>query len=592
MNPVKYLLPLFAFGLGACSPEANDPIATYPENPSVHDSIVVTLEEEFYFNEEVEGVTLDASALGVPTEMTFDPLLNELSISIDDDLEIGEKAITVSVTTAEGTETYEEVIQLTEPEQKNDALAFGWDEARIYFTLTDRFYNGDKTNDDPNNENYDTSHLETYHGGDFRGLIEKMAYLEELGINTLWITPIVDNIEWNMRKQQNSNQYGYHGYWAKDFTKIDEHLGDLETFKELIDTAHDHGIKLMVDVVLNHSGYGMNTEGSVFEGMLRDEPIPNHQVLGELAGLPDFKTEEAAVREQLVAWQAAWIEESRTERGDTIDYFRVDTVKHVEDTTWKAFKNAVIKEQPQFKMIGEHYGASIANTGGYFYDGEMDSLLDFEFKNIAGSFVNWDVMGANEKLITRNEQLTSDATLGQFLSSHDEDGFLYRQAGGDIGKQKVAATLMITAKGQPVIYYGEELGQSGPTAKNMDNGEYSENRYDFDWDAVADSDMHKHYQKLLKIRKDNSLIFSKGDRKTVAGSNKEGFVVFSRSYEGQEILVGLNILDKPTTVTIHVSEANYLDVYADNTTYSVSDGNLTFEIPARSEGGTVILMAD
>uniref|UniRef100_UPI0035A16B37 alpha-amylase family glycosyl hydrolase n=1 Tax=Jeotgalibaca porci TaxID=1868793 RepID=UPI0035A16B37 len=192
----------------------------------------------------------------------------------------------------------------------------------------------------------------------------------------------------------------------------------------------------------------------------------------------------------------------------------------------------------------------------------------------------------------RNEQLTSDATLGQFLSSHDEDGFLYRQAGGDTGKQKVAASLLITAKGQPVIYYGEELGQTGATASNMDKGEYNENRYDFDWDAVASSDMHAHYQKLLNIRKNNSLIFSKGDRRTVAGSNKEGFVIFSRNYEGQEVMVGLNILDEPTTVTIPVSEASYSDLYSENTHYNASEGTLTIEIPARSEGGTVILMAD
>ncbi|WP_373751458.1 alpha-amylase family glycosyl hydrolase, partial [Jeotgalibaca porci] len=212
MRAIKYFLPLLTFGLGACSPEANDPITTFPENPSVHDSVVVSIDEELYFSEGISQVTVDAQELGVPSEMTFDPLLNELSVTIADDLEIGDKTITVSVQTADGIETYEEVIQLTEPDEKSESLAFGWDEARIYFTLTDRFYNGDKTNDDPNNENYDTSHLETYHGGDFRGLIEKMPYLEELGINTLWITPIVDNIEWNMREQQNSNQYGYHGY--------------------------------------------------------------------------------------------------------------------------------------------------------------------------------------------------------------------------------------------------------------------------------------------------------------------------------------------------------------------------------------------
>lgn len=591
MRSMRYTLPLLAVALAACGTSTADVLTVFPEKPSVQDSIVVTLDEELFFAENIETVTLAAGELGVPVEMTFDPALNELSVPIDDAVKPGEKKLTVSVVSDSGTETYEAAVTITEEEQGNPELSFGWDEARIYFALTDRFYNGDPTNDDPNNQNYDKNHPETYHGGDFQGLIEKMPYLKELGINTLWITPIVDNIEWNMRAQRNSNQYGYHGYWAKDFTKIDEHLGDLETFKQLIDTAHDHGIKLMVDVVLNHAGYEMDEGETIFKGMLREDPIPNHQVLGELAGLPDFKTEEEAVRQQLVAWQTAWIAESRTDRGDTIDYFRVDTVKHVEDTTWKAFKNELIKIQPDFKLIGEYYGASTADTGDYFYDGEMDSLLDFEFKSIAGSFVNWDVMGANEKLIARNEQLTSEATMGQFLSSHDEDGFLYRLAGGDEGKQKVAVALMITAKGQPVIYYGEELGQTGPTAKNMDKNEFSENRYDFSWGTVATSDMHQHYQTLLQIRKDNSLLFAKGDRKTVSGSNEGGYVVFSRSYQGEELLIGLNILDQPTQIEIPVSGKTYTDLYSGKSYTAEGNDAITLALPARSAGGTVILSA-
>lgn len=589
MNRLKYILPILTLGLFACTSEDENAVAHYPEKPTVQDSVLVRIDPEVYYDENVENVTLDASDLGVPNDMIFDEQLNELSVAIEDDVEIGEKTVRVTIATEEGTETYEEAITLVASEDKNDGLDFSWDEARIYFALTDRFYNGDPTNDDPGNRQYDTTHPETYHGGDFRGLIDKMPYLQDLGINTLWITPIVDNIEWNMREEQHDNQYGYHGYWTKDFTKIDEHLGDLATFKELIDTAHDHGIKLMVDVVLNHAGYKMAEGETPFEGMLREEPIPHHPVLGELSGLPDFKTEEEAVREQLVSWQTAWIEETKTERGDTIDFFRVDTIKHVEDTTWKAFKNAVIKEQPDFKFIGEHYGASIANTGGYYHDGEMDSLLDFEFKSIAGSFVNWDVVGANDKLIARNEQLTSDATLGQFLSSHDEDGFLYRQAGGDRGKQKVAASLLITAKGQPVIYYGEELGQTGATAKNMDKGEYSENRYDFDWDSAETSDMRNHYKELLQIRKDHSLVFSKGNRETVAGSNEEGYIVFSRGYKKQELFIGLNILDEPTVFSMVAPAKKMTDLYSGTQYQAESDGTITVTLPPKSEGGTVIL---
>ncbi|MGP6140106.1 alpha-amylase family glycosyl hydrolase [Jeotgalibaca sp. A127] len=589
MNRLKYILPILTLGLFACTSEDENAVAHYPEKPTVQDSVLVRIDPEVYYDENVENVTLDASDLGVPNDMIFDEQLNELSVAIEDDVEIGEKTVRVTIATEEGTETYEEAITLVASEDKNDGLDFSWDEARIYFALTDRFYNGDPTNDDPGNRQYDTTHPETYHGGDFRGLIDKMPYLQDLGINTLWITPIVDNIEWNMREEQHDNQYGYHGYWTKDFTKIDEHLGDLATFKELIDTAHDHGIKLMVDVVLNHAGYKMAEGETPFEGMLREEPIPHHPVLGELSGLPDFKTEEEAVREQLVSWQTAWIEETKTERGDTIDFFRVDTIKHVEDTTWKAFKNAVIKEQPDFKFIGEHYGASIANTGGYYHDGEMDSLLDFEFKSIAGSFVNWDVVGANDKLIARNEQLTSDATLGQFLSSHDEDGFLYRQAGGDRGKQKVAASLLITAKGQPVIYYGEELGQTGATAKNMDKGEYSENRYDFDWDSAETSDMRNHYKELLQIRKDHSLVFSKGNRETVAGSNEEGYIVFSRGYKKEELFIGLNILDEPTVFSMVAPAKKMTDLYSGTQYQAESDGTITVTLPPKSEGGTVIL---
>lgn len=336
-------------------------------------------------------------------------------------------------------------------------------------------------------------------------------------------------------------------------------------------------------------------EQTTFEEMLRLEPVPNHQVVGELSGLPDFITEDPEVRQQLIEWQTDWIEKTRTERGDTIDFFRVDTIKHVEDTTWKAFKNRLIELQPDFKLLGEHYGGSIQNTGGYFHDGEMDAILDFDFKNIAGRFVNWDIIGVQNDLIDRNEKMSSDATMAQFLSSHDEDGFLYRQAGGDLGKHMVAAALQLTAKGIPVIYYGEEIGQTGPTAKSMDHGEYSENRYDFDWDAIDSTGMamHRHYQKLLGIRKGYSEVFAKGDRQTVAGTNQEGYLFFTRTYEDESVLVGLNTWDEEQRgeVTVSFSPGSVLiDLYSGEE-YAVSqDRTISWKLPSRTEGGTIILV--
>src|SRR5699024_9634874 len=130
-------------------------------------------------------------------------------------------------------------------------------------------------------------------------------YLEELGINTIWITPLVDNIDDGMEMDNGEDRYGYHGYCAKDFTKIDENLGDKETLATLIDEAHDRGMKIMVDVGLNHAGYGMNNADQ-FEGMNRENPVATDDILGELDGLPDFKTEDPEVRKKIIQWQVDW----------------------------------------------------------------------------------------------------------------------------------------------------------------------------------------------------------------------------------------------------------------------------------------------
>lgn len=137
-------------------------------------------------------------------------------------------------------------------------LAKSWDEEIIYMVMTDRFFDGDPSNNNPDyiEGSFDKGHPEAYHGGDFRGIIDKVPYLKDLGITTLWITPIVKNVDTNMMADRGEKQYAYHGYWASDFTKIDPHLGTEEDLKELIDVLHENGIKLMVDVVINHSGYG------------------------------------------------------------------------------------------------------------------------------------------------------------------------------------------------------------------------------------------------------------------------------------------------------------------------------------------------
>ncbi|CAH1217296.1 hypothetical protein PAECIP111893_04251 [Paenibacillus plantiphilus] len=553
---------------------------------------------------DIKDVFADLTAIGGSAKEPIDKTLLKQQIAIKEGTTPGEKTIPVTLVDRFGHYVKVETkLNVVAPSGKPD---FDWDEARIYFVLTDRFANGDTSNDNPNGEKYDKAHLETYHGGDFRGLINNLDYMEKLGINTLWITPIVDNIDYNLASAAPYKyQYGYHGYWAKDFTKIDEHLGDLDTFKELIDKAHDRGIKIMVDVVINHTGYGLkptdtNTnkltnfptdeDRARFGGMIRG-PGGSGDITGEVGGLPDLITEDPAVRDQIVQWQADWLNKARTDRGDTIDFFRADTIKHVEGTAWRALKNAVNAIDPDFKIIGEYFGASIDVTGGYLGTGQMDSLLDFDFKSQAKSFVNGSIDEVVRNLENRSNRINNTSTLGQFLSSHDEDGFLY-SVGNDENKLKVAAALQITSKGQPVVYYGEELGATGRNG-DFDKGILGENRKDMPWDNVTKkAGLLNHYKNLLNIREKYSKTFSKGTQKKTSGSDADKYVVYERNYLNESIFVGLNIDDvaKSATFAVPFEAGSFVkDEYNDKVYTVSSDKTVTISIPAKANGGTAII---
>lgn len=583
-------------------PDVSITTSVSPEAVTSNQNAVVTINASSLEDVTYSEGYMDLTTLGGPIKVKLDTELMKQTVAVKDTVSAGIKNIPITLVDQYGNAHKQNAtIEVKARTYTGDKLDFDWDEARIYFALTDRFKDGDPTN----NENVDKDHLEAYHGGDFRGMIENLDYLQELGINTLWITPIVDNIDFNKGVEFGGKQYGYHGYWAKDFTKLDEHLGDMATFKELIEKAHDKGIKIMVDVVLNHTGYGLKAEDDYptitaedkarFEGMLRTDGVSadTDPIKGELAGLPDFKTEDPAVRKQIIDWQTGWLDNARTDRGDTIDYFRVDTVKHVEDTTWKAFKNALTAIDPNFKMTGEYYGGTIDSNGGMLETGQMDGLLDFGFKNAAKDFTDGKVNSVDSYLQERELKIDNTKVMAQFLSSHDENGFLSDYVGGDKGKLKIAAALQITAKGQPVIYYGEELGKSGSNAGNMSEGQFSENRKDMPWDQLtAEKPLHDHYQKLLNIRAKYSKVYSKGTRTKLAGSDDLGYLAFNKYYGNENVVTAINTNNRVVSATIpvpFVPNSSVTDEYSGKT-YTVSaDQKVIIDLPSRDDGGTVIL---
>lgn len=538
---------------------------------------------------EVASASIDVSSLGGSSTLAIVPDLQAVTISATTDTSLGKKTLPIVVTDQYGNEYSTSVqVEVTARTKKN-AKDFDWDESVIYFMVTDRFFDGNESNNTASGaQTYGKDNAGLYHGGDFAGITQKLDYLEDLGINTIWITPIVENIPGvtvtDTGKEDVPYNAAYHGYWASDFTKLNPTLGTEEEFQTLIDQAHNRGIRIMVDIVVNHAGYDTDFGDMIRSG---EDIVSGSDQKDSLSNLPDFRTEDPAVSAQLVKWQTQWVKDFG------IDYFRVDTVKHVENDTWAELKNALTETDPNFKMIGEYAGGGYASNGNTLGTGEMDSDLDFDFNDQATNFVKGNISSVESFLTSRNSGLNNTYMTGQFLGSHDEDGFKKKLLDGGMAEDAataasmVAASLQITAKGQPVIYYGEEIGLTG-----LNNYPYQTNRYDFDWTMVnSDNKTYQHYKKMLSIRNAYTDVFARGDRKTILASDENGYDIVSRSYKGTKLYVGLNIKDVAQTVEIPVSENNgtvLKDLYSGKT-YTVSNGKIKVIIPASTDGGTVVL---
>lgn len=210
-----------------------------------------------------------------------------------------------------------------------------------------------------------------------------------------------------------------------------------------------------------------------------------------------------------------------------------------------------------------------------------------------------NISSVENSLQKRNSAINNTATMGSFLSSHDEDTLQYKLVSeSKISEEeaynlmKVAATLQITAKGQPVIYYGEEIGQGG-----ANNWPLQTNRRDFDWTELekqkADSSsIYNHYKTMIAIRNAYTDVFARGNRSTVAASDAEGYEVISRSYGTDTLYVGMNVKETAKEVVIPViaKAGTILTNLYDGKNYTVSaDQKVLVTIPAAKEGGTIVL---
>lgn len=401
-----------------------------------------------------------------------------------------------------------------------------WKSQVVYFVMTDRFYDGDKTND----EDVNPSDPKAYHGGDLQGIIDKLDYIKGLGATAIWITPAVDN-----------EDGGYHGYWAYDFEKVDEHLGDTAKLKELTDKAHSKGMKVILDMVFNHTGYHspwLNDPAK--EGWFHEKKdIVNYNDQDEvengwLAGLPDINQSNPDVEKYLIDMAMGWIDKTG------IDGFRLDTVRHVPKEFWTKLSQTIKQKYPDFFLLGEVWVNDPIYLSSY-QDAGIDSITNYPLY-----YAMNDVFargGSPDKLgnVMEFEEgaFTDAGILANFLDNHDVPRFM-NQAGED-GTEKLKAALayLTTAKGTPVIYYGTEAA--------MEGGPDPDNRRDMAWDK--EPGLAGYVRRLSDIRRGNSA-FTHGDYIPLKG-DAVGFV---RRDGDKYALVFINNTDKIIDNTLDLPE--------------------------------------
>lgn len=519
--------------------------------------------------------------------------------------------------------------------QRTDA-PFMWENATVYFMLTDRFNNGDTTNDLTMGRKADGAVLRSFMGGDIKGITQKIndGYFDELGVTALWMNPMVENIKGAV-DEGTGKSYGFHGYWTRDWTVLDPNFGTIEDYKEMIDAAHARGIRVLMDVVANHTGPVTEIDSKWPDDWVRENPTCTYQdwettvkctlvdnlpdiftESDEDVELPEFLLEkweqEGRLEQELSELDAffdrtgfpraprfyifKWLTDYVRELG--IDGYRVDTAKHTEAGIWAelyaeaqaAFQdwkeknpNAKLDDE-DFYMVGEVYNYAIQHGQEYTYDG--DTAVNFYengFKALINFSLKWEIaqQPMDEVFAEYSNVLNSELSgysVMNYMSSHD-DGNPF-----DAMREKPyeTANALMLSPGAAQIYYGDETarilraeGAEGDahlrTFMNWEDLETNADRGEY-----KIGDLRDHWARLGQFRKNHPAIGAGIHEKI---SDEPYAFKRSLSWEGGEDVVVV-VMDENITTTdvsgIFEDGTSLINEYTGEQA-TVSNGAVSFE---------------
>lgn len=423
----------------------------------------------------------------------------------------------------------------------------------FYQIFPERFCNGNPKFSPENVAPWGTApDRQIFMGGDLPGITQKLSYLEELGVNALYLTPIFE---------ATSN----HKYDTVDYTRIDPHFGDESDLVELINQAHKRGIRVILDGVFNHCGGGFRQFQDVVEHgeespfrdwfYIREFPVsfdplnfdsfgdtpyaPRHPGLKNLseeqlrtACMPKWNTENPQAKEYLLGAVAKW-----TRMG--IDGWRLDVATEVDSHFWREFREIVRGINPDALIIGEFWRNSEAWLQGDQYDG----VMNYGVQRAAVEYFAKSAVAPQrfQEILTENLMRYSDAandSMLNLLDSHDTARFL-TVSGGNMARLKNAAAFLFTFVGMPCTYYGTEIGMTGENDPDC--------RKAFDWEESHwNTDLRTHYQKLMRLRKTRKAL----QEGTVRFRSQGDLFVMERQLQEELLVTVINNTDCPQNYTL------------------------------------------
>ncbi|TFB24500.1 alpha-glycosidase [Filobacillus milosensis] len=440
-----------------------------------------------------------------------------------------------------------------------------WVKDTIWYQIfPERFGNGDSSNDPEGTLDWGSSvpSPTNFFGGDFQGVIDHLDYLEELGINGLYFTPIF-------------KAKSYHKYDTIDYFEIDPQFGDKDKFRELIGKCHEKGIRVMLDAVFNHSGYYFEPFQDVLENgaqskyadwfhiqefPLQFEPRPNYDTFAFVPEMPKLNTENPEVKKYLLDVAKYWVEEF------DIDGWRLDVANEIDHQFWREFRQEVKSVKEDVYILGEIWHDSMPWLQG----DQFDAVMNYPFTEATLNFFARQSINSEQFANQINNVLAAypenvNEVAFNLLGSHDTPRVLTR-TDGDKNLAKLMYLFQLTFIGTPCIYYGDEIAMTG--------GEDPGCRKCMVWDEdEQDQDMLEFFKEMIALRHKEPLLRGEGQFRFVETNNDENYVMYERCNSDERILVVIN----NSAHTLNVSLPQDYDGSTNLLTNQVVNSNISID---------------